>query len=196
LDVAVTPSVRPAVESDVSAIHALVVELATYERAADQVRATPDALRTALFGEIAPGRGPAAYAFVGEVDGEVAGFALWFLSFSTWEGVHGIYLEDLFVSPAHRGTGLGRALLAALARTAVERGYARVEWAVLNWNTPAIGFYERIGARPQQEWTTYRLTGEALSDAARETLAPRPRPNQDTNAATSDPPAPISIAVP
>lgn len=158
--------IRDARESDVDAMAGLVLELATYERAADQVRATPAMLRTALFGDAAPGRGPAAYALVAEVDGEVVGFALWFLSFSTWEGVHGIYLEDLFVQPRHRGSGLGRALLGRLAAIAAERGYARVEWAVLSWNRPAIDFYEALGARPQEEWTTYRLTGPALSEAA------------------------------
>lgn len=158
--------IRDARESDVEAMAGLVLELATYERAADQVRATPAMLRTALFGETAPGRGPAAYALVAEVDGEVVGLALWFLSFSTWEGVHGIYLEDLFVQPGHRGSGLGRALLGRLAAIATERGYARVEWAVLNWNRPAIDFYAALGARPQEEWTTYRLTGPALSEVA------------------------------
>lgn len=160
------PALRPALETDVDAIHHLVCELARYERAAEQVRSSPAMLHTALFGNAAPGRGPAAYALVAEVDGEVVGFALWFLSFSTWEGVHGVRLEDLFVRPDHRGTGLGRALLAALAAIAVERGYARVEWDVLDWNTPAIDFYERAGARPQQDWTTYRLSGPALAALA------------------------------
>ena len=157
--------VRAARESDVDAITALVGELAAYERAADQVKLTPAMLHAALFGHGESGSGPAANALVGEVDGEVVGFALWFLTFSTWEGVPGIYLEDLFVAPQQRGAGLGRALLGRLAQLAVERGYARVEWAVLNWNAPAIGFYRRLGAVPQQEWTTYRLSGAALSEA-------------------------------
>jgi len=104
---------------------------------------------------------------VAELGGDTVGFALWFLNFSTWEGVHGIYLEDLYVSPEHRGSGAGRALLTTLARLAHERGYARVEWSVLNWNEPAIGFYERIGAEPMADWTTYRLTGSALTSLAR-----------------------------
>src|SRR3712207_9085342 len=121
--------VRVARESDADRIHQLVVDLATYERAADQVRATPEQLRDALFGPQ-----PAAYALVAENAGEVVGFALYFRNFSTWEGVHGIYLEDLYVAPEHRGSGLGKALLAALAEIAVQRGYARLEWAVLDWN--------------------------------------------------------------
>ena len=157
------PSVRPARESDVERIHELVVELATYERSADQVRATPDQLQAALFGPA-----PAVHALVAEgPGGGLVGFALYFLNFSTWEGVPGIYLEDLFVDPAARGTGLGRALLAALAEIAVDRGYARVEWSVLDWNAPSIDFYRRLGAVALQEWTVYRLTGDALSSVAR-----------------------------
>jgi GNAT superfamily N-acetyltransferase len=94
--------------------------------------------------------------------GEVRGFALWFLNYSTWEGVHGIYLEDLYVQPGARGEGHGKALLQHLAATAVERGYARVEWSVLDWNEPSINFYKALGAAPMQEWSTFRLTGEAL----------------------------------
>jgi ribosomal protein S18 acetylase RimI-like enzyme len=160
-------TIRSGDESDVDAVVAMVRELAEYERAADQVRVTPEQLHRALFTGAAPDGSRAAYLLVAEVDDEVVGFALWFLNFSTWEGVHGIYLEDLYVSPAHRGTGAGRALLTALARTAVDRGYARVEWSVLNWNEPAIGFYRRIGAVPMEEWTTYRLTGSALTSLAR-----------------------------
>ena len=115
------PGVREARESDVERIHQLVLDLATYERAPDEVKATPEQLRAALFGPQ-----PAAYALVAETGGEVVGFALYFLNFSTWEGVHGIYLEDLYVMPEHRGTGLGKALLKSLAQIAVERGYARV----------------------------------------------------------------------
>ncbi len=160
--------IRDALETDLGALHALIVELAEYERSAGEVQMTPAMLRQALFGESAPGRGPAAFALVGEVSGEVAGFALWFLSFSTWEGVHGIHLEDLFVRPAHRGTGLGRALVTRLAQIAEDRGYARLEWAVLDWNLSAIAFYERLGARAQQEWTAYRLTGTTLTAVAAE----------------------------
>ena len=126
------PTIRVAREStDVARIHQLIVDLATYERAADQVRSTPEQLHEALFGPQ-----PAAYALVAEAAGTVVGFALYFRNFSTWEGVHGIYLEDLYVAPEQRGLGLGKALLAALATIAVERGYARLEWAVLDWNQP------------------------------------------------------------
>ena len=153
--------VRAARESDVERIHRLVVDLATYERAADQVRSTPDQLREALFGPQ-----PGAYALVAEDVGGVVGFALYFRNFSTWEGVHGIYLEDLYVDPDHRGRGHGRALLVALAEIAVQRGYARLEWAVLNWNQPSIDFYRALGAVPMNEWTVYRLAGPALSQVA------------------------------
>jgi GNAT superfamily N-acetyltransferase len=163
----VSSLIRPALASDVARIHALVVDLATYERAAEEVRSTPDSLHEALFGPQ-----PAAYALVAEVDGVVVGFALYFRSFSTWEGVHGIYLEDLFVAPEQRGSGLGKALLAALAAIAVERGYARLEWAVLNWNQPAIDFYNSLGAVPMDEWTVYRLAGPALQRVA--SAPPRP----------------------
>jgi len=155
------PGVREARESDVERIRQLVLELATYERAPDQVKATEEQLRAALFGPQ-----PAAYALVAEIGEEVVGFALYFLNFSTWEGVHGIYLEDLYVMPEHRGTGLGKALLKSLAQIAVERGYARFEWWVLDWNTPSIDFYRRLGAVPMDEWTVYRLSGDALRAAA------------------------------
>lgn len=145
----------------------MVRELAEYERAADQVRLTPEQLHRALFAGEAPGGSPAAYLLMAEEGDEPVGFALWFLNFSTWEGVHGIYLEDLYVSPDRRGSGAGRALLSELARIACERGYARVEWSVLGWNEAAIGFYDRLGAAPMQEWTTYRLTGAALASLAR-----------------------------
>jgi GNAT superfamily N-acetyltransferase len=154
------PAVREARTSDVERIHRLVVELATYERSPDQVRSNPEQLLSALFGPQ-----PAVYALVAEAAGEVVGFALYFLNFSTWEGVHGIYLEDLYVQPAHRGSGLGKALLRSLAAIAVERGYARFEWWVLDWNTPSIDFYRRLGAVAMDEWTVYRLTGEALAAA-------------------------------
>jgi GNAT superfamily N-acetyltransferase len=153
--------VRPARPSDVRRIHELIVELATYERAAEEVRSTPPQLHEALFGPQ-----PAAYALVAEVDDTVVGFALYFRNFSTWEGVHGIYLEDLYVAPEQRGSGLGKALLTALAAIAVDLGYARVEWAVLNWNHPSIDFYRSLGAVPLDEWTVYRLAGQALQRVA------------------------------
>jgi GNAT superfamily N-acetyltransferase len=153
--------IRPAQESDVDRIHRLIIDLATYERAADQVHSTAGQLRDALFGPE-----PAAYALVAEAAGEVVGFALYFRNFSTWEGVHGIYLEDLYVAPEHRGGGLGKALLVALAEIAVQRGYARLEWAVLDWNEPSIEFYRALGAVPMDGWIVYRLAGPALNQVA------------------------------
>lgn len=139
----------------------MIRELAAYERSEDQVKITPDRLRSALF---APQ--PAVFALLAEAGGEPAGFALYFVSFSTWEGVHGLYLEDLYVRPPHRGSGLGKALLRSLAAVAVDRGYARFEWAVLGWNAPSIAFYEAMGARRQEDWMTYRLSGPALAALA------------------------------
>ena len=144
--------IRPAVERDVPAILSLIRELATYERSPDSVVATEAGLSAALFGPA-----PAVYCHVAEVDGEVAGFALWFLNFSTWQGRHGLYLEDLFVRPSHRGRGLGKALLETLVGIARERGYGRVEWVVLDWNEPAHAFYRSMGAVPMDEWTVWRL---------------------------------------
>jgi len=155
--------IRTATRADVPVIHTLIRELAVYEKAPDEARATPEQLSEALFGER-----PAAFAHIAEEDGgEVVGFALWFLNFSTWRGVHGIYLEDLYVRPEARGSGHGKALLTELARICVERGYERLEWSVLNWNRPSIDFYEALGARPQDEWTVYRLTDEALEKLGR-----------------------------
>ncbi|MFD5557535.1 GNAT family N-acetyltransferase [Streptomyces sp. NPDC127068] len=152
--------IRTATPDDVPVIHAMVRELADYEKALHEVQATEDQLREALFGER-----PAAYAHIAEDDttGEPVGFALWFLNFSTWRGVHGIYLEDLYVRPSRRGGGHGKALLTELARICVDRGYERLEWSVLDWNQPSIDFYRALGARPQDEWTVYRLTDDALS---------------------------------
>jgi GNAT superfamily N-acetyltransferase len=155
------PRIRPAVADDVARIHELVVELARYEKAEHEVKATAEQLRAALFGPA-----PAVYGLVAEADERVVGFALYFLNFSTWEGTHGLYLEDLFVEPAYRGSGLGKALLAGLAGIAHERGYARVEWAVLNWNEPSIEFYRRLGAAPMADWTVFRLAGPALARLA------------------------------
>lgn len=151
--------IRTATPADIPVIHALVRELADYEKALDEAKATPEQLHEALFGAH-----PAAFAHIAEDDttGEPVGFSLWFLNFSTWRGVHGIYLEDLYVRPQARGGGHGKALLTELARICVERGYERLEWSVLNWNAPSIAFYEALGARPQDEWTVYRLTDEAL----------------------------------
>jgi GNAT superfamily N-acetyltransferase len=151
------PRVRRVRESDVDAVVGLVHELADYERAPDECELTAGPLRAALFGPA-----PALFGHVAEVDGRVLGCALWFLNFSTWRGTHGVYLEDLYVQPAARGGGLGRALLVALAEECVARGYARLEWWVLDWNEPAIGFYKSLGAIAMDEWTVYRVTGEAL----------------------------------
>ena len=153
--------IRTATPADIPVLHALVRELAAYEKALDGVVASEEQLAEALFGDR-----PAAYAHVATADdggGEVVGFALWFLNFSTWRGVHGIYLEDLYVRPERRGGGYGKALLTELARICVERGYERLEWSVLDWNAPSIAFYESLGARPQDEWTVYRLTDGALA---------------------------------
>ena len=150
-------TVRRIQESDVDAVVALVHELAAYERAPEQCQLTAAQLRAALFGEQ-----PALFGHVVEMIGEIAGFALWFLNFSTWDGVHGIYLEDLFVRPEHRGAGLGQELLAALAAECVRRGYSRLQWSVLDWNEPAIGFYRRLGAVPMDGWTMFRVDGPAL----------------------------------
>jgi GNAT superfamily N-acetyltransferase len=153
--------IRIATPEDVPTILRLVRELAEYERALHEVRATEEDLRSSLFGPE-----PRVFAHVVEHEGRVVGFALWFLSFSTWLGRHGIYLEDLYVSPQARGHGYGKALLTELAKIADERGYGRVEWSVLDWNSPAIGFYKSLGALPQDEWTVYRLTGDPLTRLA------------------------------
>ncbi|MEU0988970.1 GNAT family N-acetyltransferase [Streptomyces sp. NPDC005953] len=150
--------IRTAVPTDVPEIHRMVCELAEYERALDEVHATEGQLREALFGE-----NPAAYAHIAVNEaGETVGFALWFLNFSTWRGVHGIYLEDLYVRPSSRGGGHGKALLTELARLCVARGYERLEWSVLDWNKPSIDFYRSLGAVPMDEWTVNRLTDDAL----------------------------------
>ncbi len=166
---------RPATACDVPAILDLVRELATYEREPDAVVATEAQLHEALFGER-----PAAFAHVVEHPGpdgpEIAAFALWFLNFSTWLGQHGIYLEDLFVRPAHRGRGYGQALLRELARICVDRGYGRLEWSVLDWNTPAREFYSALGARALTEWVPYRIDGDALVELARSPGRPLPNP--------------------
>jgi GNAT superfamily N-acetyltransferase len=150
-------SVRTVEPSDVAAVVGLVHELARYERAAEQCALTEAQLRAALFAAQ-----PALFGHVATADGEVVGCALWFLNFSTWRGAHGIYLEDLYVQPAHRGNGLGRALLRELARECQRRGFERLEWAVLDWNQPAINFYRSTGAQAQGEWTIFRLTDEQL----------------------------------
>ncbi|HVE98101.1 MAG TPA: GNAT family N-acetyltransferase [Mycobacteriales bacterium] len=149
--------IRPARDGDVPAMVALVRELAAYERAEHEVELSEDALRRHLFGPA-----PRVFAHVAEVDGQAVGLAIWFFSYSTWRGRHGVYLEDLYVQPAHRGAGHGKALLAALAAAAVANDCARVEWSVLDWNTPAIEFYRSLGAVAMDEWTVWRLTDGPL----------------------------------
>lgn len=154
-------TIRPATPADVPLIRSLIKELAEYEKDPDAAKATDQQLHDAHFGPR-----PIAESLIGEVDGVAQGFALFFHNFSTWEGKRGVYLEDLFVRPASRGVGLGKALFTHVARLAVERGCARYEWAVLDWNTPAIEFYKAHGARAMDEWTVYRLEGAALRSAA------------------------------
>ncbi|MFD0565238.1 GNAT family N-acetyltransferase [Kitasatospora saccharophila] len=151
--------IRTATPADVPFVHAMIRELAEYERALSEAKATEEQLHDALFGEH-----PAVFGLIAEEEsGEPVGFALWFRNFSTWRGTHGIYLEDLYVRPEKRGGGHGRALLTELARICVERGYQRLEWSVLDWNEPSIGFYKSLGAVPMDEWTVFRLTDGALA---------------------------------
>jgi GNAT superfamily N-acetyltransferase len=158
-----TLRIRAAEPGDVALIADLIRQLAKFEKLEDEVVLTDDLLRNGLFGTR-----PYAETVIAEKDGKPIGFALFFHTFSTFLARPGIYLEDLFVLEEHRGHGVGRALLSHLAHLAVERGCGRLEWAVLNWNRDAIGFYERLGARPNSEWTVYRLTGEALASLGRE----------------------------
>ena len=148
---------RPATIHDVPVILRCIRGLADYERLPHECEATEALLEASLFGT-----SPAAEVTLAFSGDEPAGFALWFRSYSTFLAKPGVYLEDLFVFPAFRGRGIGRKLLGSLARTVVERDYGRLEWAVLDWNADAIGFYESLGARPMNEWTTYRITGDAL----------------------------------
>lgn len=142
---------------DVDTVVALVGELADYERAPEACTLTAAQLHRALFGER-----PALHGHVAEIGGRVVGMALWFLTFSTWDGVHGIHLEDLYVRPQHRGAGVGGALLAELGAECVRRGYSRLEFSVLDWNEPALRVYRAMGAVPMDEWTVHRISGPAL----------------------------------
>lgn len=153
--------IRAAAPADVPVLLELIRGLADYERAADSVVATEGDLSRSLFGPEA-----CASAVLATLDEEPVGFALWFVNFSTWLARPGLYLEDLFVRPDARGRGVGRALLRALAQLATQRDYGRMDWAVLNWNTPAIGFYRRLGAQELTDWRSYRLTGPALAAVA------------------------------
>ncbi len=153
--------IRPARPGDVPAIDQLIRDLAGYERSLPEVTGTQQNLASALFGPQ-----PAVFAHVVDHDGRVAGFALWYVSYSTWQGRHGIYLEDIYVEPAQRRRGYGRQLLAELAALCIERGYGRLEWSVLDWNVPALGFYSSLGATAMDQWTVHRLTGQALAALA------------------------------
>lgn len=148
---------RRADPKDLPEILQRIRDLAAYEREPDAVETTVADLDAALFGPE-----PAVFAHVVEAEGRIAGVAVWFLNFSTWTGKHGIYLEDLYVDPASRGRGYGAALLRELARICAERGYQRIDWSVLKWNTPSIGFYDSLGAAPMDEWVGYRLSDTAL----------------------------------
>jgi GNAT superfamily N-acetyltransferase len=155
--------VRPATPADVAQMHNMIIELAEFEKAVHEVSATEADLHEALFG------GTSLFAHViDSPDGDgLAGMAIWFLNYSTWDGKHGIYLEDLFVREKFRGQGFGTALMKELARIAVEKGYTRFQWWVLNWNQPAIDVYKKLGAAPMDEWTVYRLTGDSLTELGR-----------------------------
>ena len=155
--------IRLAQPSDVEDIHRLIYELAVYEKAPEEMVATIDQINTSLFNA-----NPVAFCHVAEVDGKVVGIALWFLNYSTWLGKPGIYLEDLFVQPEYRGHGIGKGFMQTLAALCVERGYERFQWWVLDWNTPSIDFYESFGAVPMDEWTVFRLSGDALRKFASE----------------------------
>jgi len=156
-------TLRFAEVGDVSTILGFIRSLAAYEKLAHEVEADEDSLRATLFGAR-----PAAEVILAELDGEAAGFALYFHNYSTFLARPGLYLEDLFVEPELRGRGIGRRLLARLAAIAVDRGCGRFEWSVLDWNEPAIGFYENLGAAAMDEWTVFRMTGEALQELAAE----------------------------
>ncbi|WP_286237662.1 GNAT family N-acetyltransferase [Neptuniibacter halophilus] len=149
--------IRNATPEDAGLILSFVKELAEYEKAAHEVLASEEMIRDSIFGDASATR-----ALICEQAGEAVGFAVYFFNYSTWLGKHGLYLEDLYVTPAARGSGAGNALLRHLARIAVDRGCGRFEWSVLDWNQPAIDFYESLGAKPQPEWIGYRLTGSEL----------------------------------
>lgn len=155
--------IREAKISDVPAIYQLIIDLAVYEKEPDAVIASPDDIKENLFGA-----NPVAFCHVAEVDGKVVGIAIWFLNYSTWLGKPGIYLEDLFVQPEYRGHGIGKGFMKTLAQLCIERGYERFQWWVLNWNTPSIDFYKSLGAIPMDDWTVFRLYGDALKKFAKE----------------------------
>ena len=156
-------SISPATPEDISQIRQFILELAIYEKAEHEVEADEEALLKTLFGE-----GATAHCVMCESDDAPIGFAVYFFNYSTWQGRNGLYLEDLYVSPKSRGQGAGKALLQHLAKTAVENDCGRFEWSVLDWNKPAIDFYESLGAKPKSEWLGYRMDGQTLIDFAKQ----------------------------
>ncbi len=156
-------SIRPATINDTDEILAMIYELALYEKAPEEAKANREQIIESFFSE-----DPKVFCEIVEVDGSVAGFAIWFLNYSTWQGKHGIYLEDLFVRPQYRGKGFGKALLKHLAAICEDRGYGRFQWWVLDWNQPAIDFYKSLGAVAMDEWTVFRVSEQALTKLADE----------------------------
>lgn len=154
--------IRPATVTDTDEILALIYELALYEKAPDEAKATREQIIESFFSD-----NPKVFCDLVEVDGSIAGLAIWFLNYSTWQGKHGIYLEDLFIRPQYRGRGYGKALLKHLAAICEERGYGRFQWWVLDWNQPSIEFYKSLGAVAMDEWTVYRVSEHALTKLAR-----------------------------
>lgn len=151
--------IRPAKSEEVGEVLQLIQDLATYEKAPEQVEASEEDLLNTIFAS-----DPRVFCDLVEVDGQIAGMAIWFLNYSTWQAKHGIYLEDLFIKPEYRGRGYGKALLKHLAKICDEKGYGRLQWWVLDWNSPAIEFYKSLGAEAMDEWTVYRTSGKALKD--------------------------------
>ena len=151
--------IRPAKTQEVGEVLQLIKDLATYEKAPEQVEARLEDLLNTIFAS-----DPRVFCDLVEVDGQIAGMAIWFLNYSTWQAKHGIYLEDLFIKPEYRGRGYGKALLKHLAKICDEKGYGRLQWWVLDWNSPAIEFYKSFGAEAMDEWTVYRTSGKALKD--------------------------------
>jgi len=151
--------IRPAQRQEVGIVLQLIHDLAVYEKAPNEVEATEKELLETIFSS-----DPKVFCDLVEVDGEIAGMAIWFLNYSTWQGKHGIYLEDLFIKPEFRGRGYGKALLKHLAKICDEKGYGRFQWWVLDWNSPAIEFYRSLGAVAMDEWTVYRVSGQALKE--------------------------------
>jgi GNAT superfamily N-acetyltransferase len=154
-------NIRPAKTTDIDEILALIYELALYEKAPEEAKATKSQIMESFFSD-----NPKVFCEIVEVDGEIAGLAIWFLNYSTWQGKHGIYLEDLFIRPQYRGRGFGKSVLKHLAQICVDRGYGRFQWWVLDWNTPSIEFYKALGAVAMDEWTVYRVAGDALTELA------------------------------